>query len=74
MAAGMAGLIGIVHHYGQAVTTWEMVPGLVAGIGMGSVLAPLADILLAGVHKQDAGSASGLFNTASRSAPRSGWR
>ena len=65
MVGGMVGLIAIVHHYGPAVTTWEMVPGLViAGLGMGSVLAPLADILLAGVRKQDAGSASGLFNTA----------
>jgi EmrB/QacA subfamily drug resistance transporter len=64
MAGGMAGLIGIVHHYGQAVTSWDMVPGLlVAGLGMGAVLAPLADILLAGVRHQDAGSASGIFNT-----------
>jgi preprotein translocase subunit SecG len=30
---------------------------------MGAVLAPLADILLDGVQPQDAGSASGLFNT-----------
>jgi hypothetical protein len=30
---------------------------------MGTVLAPLADILLAGVRKEDAGSASGVFNT-----------
>ncbi len=64
MAAGMAGLIATVHHYGAAVTTWEMVPALVvAGLGMGSVLAPLADILLAGVPHQHAGSASGLLNT-----------
>jgi EmrB/QacA subfamily drug resistance transporter len=64
MSAGMAGLIGIVHHYGAAVTTWNMVPGLVvAGLGMGSVIAPLADILLAGVPRQHAGSASGLLNT-----------
>jgi EmrB/QacA subfamily drug resistance transporter len=64
MSAGMAGLIAIVHHYGAAVTTGEMVPGLVvAGLGMGSVLAPLTDILLAGVPRQHAGSASGLLNT-----------
>src|SRR5215471_10828354 len=29
MAAAMAGLIATVHHYGVAVTTWEMVPALV---------------------------------------------
>jgi EmrB/QacA subfamily drug resistance transporter len=64
MAAGMAGLISTVAHYGPAVTTWEMVPALIAaGLGMGAVLAPLADILLAGVDHQHAGSASGLFNT-----------
>ena len=64
MTAGMAGLIATVAHYGAAVTTGELVPGLiVAGLGMGSVLAPLADILLAGVDRQHAGSASGLFNT-----------
>jgi EmrB/QacA subfamily drug resistance transporter len=64
MAAGMGGLIAIVHHYGGAVTTWDMAPALVvAGLGMGGLLAPLADILLDGVQPQDAGSASGLFNT-----------
>jgi EmrB/QacA subfamily drug resistance transporter len=64
MAAGMVGLIATVSHYGAAVTTREMVPALiVAGLGMGAVIAPLADILLAGVDKQHAGSASGLFNT-----------
>jgi EmrB/QacA subfamily drug resistance transporter len=64
MAAGMAGLIATVARYGAAVTTPELVPGLiVAGLGMGTVLAPLADILLAGVDRQHAGSASGLFNT-----------
>jgi hypothetical protein len=53
-----------VAHYGPAVTTWEMVPGLiVVGLGMGGVIAPLADIMLAGVDKQHAGSASGVFNT-----------
>lgn len=64
MAAGMVALIATVQHYGGTVTTWEMVPALVvAGLGMGTVLAPLADILLAGVEHQDAGSASGIFNT-----------
>jgi EmrB/QacA subfamily drug resistance transporter len=64
MTAGMAGLIAIVHHYGGAVTTMDMVPALVvAGLGMGTVIAPLADILLDGVQHQDAGSASGIFNT-----------
>src|SRR5215472_9828328 len=64
MAGGMAVLIGTVHHYGAAVTTWLMVPGLaIVGLGMGSVIAPLANVVLAGVNKQDAGSASGVLNT-----------
>jgi MFS family permease len=64
MAAAMAGLIATVHHHGVAVTTWEMVPALVvAGLGMGAVLAPLADIVLDRVPAQHAGSASGVFNT-----------
>jgi EmrB/QacA subfamily drug resistance transporter len=64
IAAGVAGLIATVNHYGAAVTTWELVPGLVAaGLGLGAVIAPLADIVLDRVPKQDAGSASGVFNT-----------
>ncbi|HEX9358498.1 MAG TPA: MFS transporter, partial [Streptosporangiaceae bacterium] len=64
IAAGMAVLIATVHHYGVAVTTGDLVPGLVAaGLGLGAVIAPLADIVLAGVPHRDAGSASGVFNT-----------
>ena len=64
IAAGMAAVIGIVHHYGPAVTTWELTPALLmAGIGLGTVIAPLSDIVLDRVPKQDAGSASGVFNT-----------
>jgi EmrB/QacA subfamily drug resistance transporter len=64
ITGGMSVLIADVHHYGAAVTTWDLVPGLVAaGLGLGAVIAPLADIVLARVPKQDAGSASGVFNT-----------
>lgn len=64
MAAGMGGLIWTVHRAGPGVSTWQLVPGMTAvGLGMGAVLAPLADILLAGVRRQDAGSASGVLNT-----------
>ena len=64
IAGGMAVLIADVHHYGAAVTTLDLAPGLVAaGLGLGAVIAPLADIVLARVPRQDAGSASGVFNT-----------
>ncbi len=64
MTAGMTGLIATIRHFGPHVTTADMVPALiVAGLGMGTVLAPLADILLDGIGQQDAGSASGIFNT-----------
>jgi MFS family permease len=64
MAVGMAGLIGTLQHFGAAVSTWDMVPALaVAGFGFGTVIAPLADVILAGVAEQDAGSASGVLNT-----------
>ncbi len=64
IAAAMATVIGIVHHYGPAVTTWELTPALfLAGIGLGTVIAPLTDIVLDRVSRQDAGSASGVFNT-----------
>ncbi len=64
IAAGMAVLIGIVHHYGAAVTTWDLTPGLaLAGLGLGTVIAPLANMVLADVTEQDAGSASGVLNT-----------
>jgi len=64
IAAGMAGIIATTHHYGPAVTTWELVPSLAGvGLGLGAVIAPLADIVLARVPGRDAGSASGVFNT-----------
>ncbi len=64
IAAAMAGLIITLHHYGPTVTTWDLVPALAAsGLGLGAVLAPLADIVLARVPHQEAGSASGVFNT-----------
>ena len=64
IASGMAGIIATTHHYGPAVTTWELVPSLVGvGLGLGAVIAPLADVVLARVPQQDAGAASGVFNT-----------
>ena len=75
IAAGMAGLIAAVHQYGASVTTWDLVPGLVAaGLGLGAVIAPLADIVLAGVpHRTPArhpACSIPAFSWATRSASR----
>jgi EmrB/QacA subfamily drug resistance transporter len=63
MAAGLGFLIWTVRHFGGEVTPLELVPSLViAGIGMGCVVAPIFPFILAGVPLQDAGSASGVVN------------
>jgi EmrB/QacA subfamily drug resistance transporter len=64
LAAGMAGIIWTVHRYGGAVHSWQLLPALaVCGIGLGLVIAPLVNIVIAGVRRQDAGAASGVLNT-----------
>jgi EmrB/QacA subfamily drug resistance transporter len=63
-AAGFGGYIWSIHHFGTGITSWEMVPSLwLSGFGFGLVVAPIIDIVLSGVPAEDAGSASGLFNT-----------
>ncbi|HEY2636850.1 MAG TPA: MFS transporter, partial [Solirubrobacteraceae bacterium] len=62
-ALGMALLAATVAHFGTGVTEWELAPGLlVAGVGMGFVLPPLFDVILAGVADHEVGSASGVLN------------
>ncbi|HLY32257.1 MAG TPA: MFS transporter [Ktedonobacterales bacterium] len=59
----MLGLLLTIHVYGTAPTIWTFVPAMsVAGLGFGMVVVRLVDIILAGVHPRDAGSASGVFN------------
>jgi len=44
-------------------STWSLTPGLLlAGVGMGLALAPVFDVVLAGVEDHELGSASGLVN------------
>jgi EmrB/QacA subfamily drug resistance transporter len=65
LAAGMAGIIWTVHRYGGAVHSWQLLPALaVCGLGLGCVIAPLVNVVIAGVRRQDAGSASGVLTTA----------
>lgn len=64
LAAGMGGMIVIIQQRGPVIGSWELLPALLAcGVGMGLVVAPLFDFILAGVHHRDAGAASGVLNT-----------
>jgi EmrB/QacA subfamily drug resistance transporter len=63
MLAGVLSMLAVVHAQGDGLTTWALVaPELFAGAGMGMVLAPLFDIILAGVDDDEIGSASGTLN------------
>ncbi|MFI6787267.1 DHA2 family efflux MFS transporter permease subunit [Nonomuraea sp. NPDC050383] len=62
MAAGAAVLAVTVHLTGLDLSPWQLAPGLaVAGVGMGMVMAPFFDIVLAGVDNHESGSASGTL-------------
>jgi hypothetical protein len=62
----MVGLVGVwytIHHYGATASGWATAPAvLVAGLGMGLVLAPLFNVILSGVEDHEVGSASGVLN------------
>jgi EmrB/QacA subfamily drug resistance transporter len=63
MLAGVLSMLWVVHSAGSGLTTWDLVlPELLGGAGMGMVLAPLFDIILAGVDDDEVGSASGTLN------------
>lgn len=48
-----------------ATGPWQQVPGLaLAGLGVGIVVGPIVDLVLERVRHDDAGSASGVLNTA----------
>jgi EmrB/QacA subfamily drug resistance transporter len=64
LLAGMVALMWTVDRYGGAVTSWQLLPALLlCGLGLGSVIAPLVNVVLAGIRAQDAGSASGVLTT-----------
>ncbi|MGW2545001.1 MFS transporter [Kitasatospora sp. NPDC001574] len=64
MAAGVLLYIGEAERYGTEVTPWQMaLPLVVMGAGMGLIVAPITDAVLAEVPREHAGSASGLINT-----------
>ncbi|MDO8209458.1 DHA2 family efflux MFS transporter permease subunit [Conexibacter sp. CPCC 206217] len=63
MAIGTVALLLVVDANGLDVTTWQLaVPQLVAGVGIGLVVAPLFSLVLAAVADDEVGSASGVLN------------
>jgi predicted MFS family arabinose efflux permease len=64
LAIGMGGVIWTVDRYHGATHSWQLIPALaVCGIGLGSTVAPLVNVVLAGIRGQDAGAASGVLTT-----------
>ncbi|MFD7923893.1 MFS transporter [Streptomyces sp. NPDC059740] len=62
MAAGVFGVWLTLDVAGAGVGPWQLVPALlVTGIGMGLLMAPFFDIVLAGVEPHETGSASGTM-------------
>lgn len=62
-AAGQLGLL--LTAAAGATGAWQQVPGLaLAGLGVGLVVGPIVDLVLERIRHEDAGSASGVLNTA----------
>ncbi|GLZ41852.1 DHA2 family efflux MFS transporter permease subunit [Actinokineospora sp. NBRC 105648] len=63
MALGIGVVIATLDGADGVVTIWQLSPGLlVCGLGMGLLIAPFFDIVLAGVTLPMVGSASGVLN------------
>src|SRR6202051_4718611 len=64
LVIGILGVITTLNLEGTNLTGWDLIPSfLVSGLGLGTVIAPLLNIILAGVPPRDAGSASGVLTT-----------
>jgi EmrB/QacA subfamily drug resistance transporter len=65
LAAGMGAVIWTVDRYGGGTHSWQLIPALaICGLGLGCTVAPLVNVVLAGIRGQDAGAASGVLTTA----------
>jgi len=65
LVLGVGGMAAGAHAIGGGPGPWPMVPGLVAaGAGLGLLVVPLVNVVLAAVPAAIAGSASGVFSTA----------
>ncbi|GAA4882116.1 MFS transporter [Kitasatospora terrestris] len=64
MVLGVGGLILTLQLAGAEVTPWQLIPALtVSGFGMGLVMAPFFDTVLASVEPHETGSASGTLTS-----------
>lgn len=64
LVLGMATTMVTINLAGIGLTGWDLAPAMfISGLGLGMVIAPVADIILAGIHGREAGSASGVLNT-----------
>ena len=62
-ALGLASMVVELSARGPAITIGALLaPLVVSGLGMGLVIAPLVEVILAGVSHNDAGAASGVLN------------
>jgi EmrB/QacA subfamily drug resistance transporter len=65
LALGMVVNIAVLHAAGTDLHSWEIAPFLlISGFGLGCFLAPLTNLVLAGIQGREAGSASGVLTTA----------
>lgn len=64
LLVGLSATLAVTHLAGSAMQGYDFIPSLfVSGVGVGLVIAPLATIVLGGIHTGDAGSASGVLTT-----------
>ncbi|MBV8301783.1 MAG: MFS transporter [Candidatus Dormibacteraeota bacterium] len=64
LVLGILGVILTLHLRGVNVSSYDLIPSyVVAGSGLGFIIAPLLNVILAGVPGRDAGSASGVVTT-----------
>jgi EmrB/QacA subfamily drug resistance transporter len=73
MAIGIATTLAVVLHEQNHVQILHLTgPLLIAGAGMGAILAPLFSFILAGVEDDEVGSASGVLNAVQQLAGAAG--